>query len=271
MHRPMISRRYKIVLFAGFGVVGAMVIGGLHFDNVRLRARGTEARRQHERIEHLREENCRVQELLARAQTDEADAARAVRAEVVRVRAEVAALQQRAAELHGRLAAKGAAEAEALANNRDPQSGLTRLEHFRESGQTTPGAAFQTLGWAAWHGDAAALARVSTITAGARAKAEALIAGLPESARGQWSPEKLAAMFFTGAFGEVTAAHVVTETTQDPQHVALKVRISGGAKEATIPLLAQRGSDGWQIVFDEKLLSAVQKKIANALPPAAKK
>ena len=120
-------------------------------------------------------------------------------------------------------------------------------------------------------GDAAVLGQVSLISAPARAKAEALIARLPENARAQWTPEKLAAMFFTGALGEVTAAQVVEETAKDPQHVASAVHITGGSKEATIHLLWQLEPNGWQVVFDEKMLGGVQKQIANAMGPPVKK
>lgn len=267
----MISRLFKIGLLVLFVVAGAVAIGGLHMDNARLRTRVTESRRQRDRLERLREENRRAQELVTQSQTDEAGATRAIHADVTRARGEAAGLEKHAVERHAQVTAKSAADAEALADNRDPQKGLARLEHFQNLGQGTPGAAFQTLVWAALKGDSAMLAQVSTVSVSARAKAEALIAGLPESAREQWSPEKLAAMFFTGAFNEVTAAQVLAEIAKDPQHITLSVRLTGGAKDTTIPLLAQLGANGWQVVFDEKFLGVVQKKVANAAVPLAKK
>ncbi len=250
---------------------GAVAVGGLHLDNARLRTRVADSHRQRERLERLREENRRAQEIVKRSQTDETGAARAVHDDVVRVRGEVAALEKRAAEQHARLTAKTAAEAETLANNRDPQKGLTRLEHFQNLGQGTPGAAWQTLVWGALKGDDAVLAQVITISAPALAKAEALIAGLPEGARAQWTPEKLAAMFFTGAFNEVTAAQVMTENTKDAQHVELRVRLKSGTKEPIIPFQWELGAKGWQVVFEEKFLGAVRKKIAGAEGPSPKK
>jgi hypothetical protein len=268
----MLSRPFKIGLLVVFIAACAVAITGLYLDNARLRARIADSRRQHDRIEQLRAENRRAQALVTQSQTDEAGALQAIHRDVVRVRGEVVDLEKRAADKHALLARKTAAEAEALASNRDPSRGLTRLEHFQDVGQATPAAAFQTLVRAALNGDEAALARLSTISPGARTKAEALIARLPENSRAQWTPEKFAAMFFTGAFaGEVAAAQMLTETPKDPEHVALSVRINGAGKDATIPFLTQLGPTGWQVVFDEKLLGAVQKKIAQAEPPPEKK
>ena len=190
---------------------------------------------------------------------------------MIRARAEIVEWEKRAAERTQQLAAKATAESAALEANRDPRTGLTRLEHFQNLGQSAPATAFQTLVWAAMKGDDATLAQVSMVSESARAKAEALIARLPESGRAQWTPEKLAAMFFTGAFGEVTAAQVLAENPKDQQHVALSVRLVGAGKETTIPLLTQLGANGWQVVFDEKMFGAVQKKIAKAEMPPAKK
>ena len=267
----MISRPFKIGLLVCVIAVGVMAVGGLHWDSVRLRARVAEARRQHDRLDRLRAENRRTQELVAQSQADQAGAAQSIHADVVVARRTVAELEKRAAEKHAQFAAKTATDAVALETNRDPRTGLTRLEHFQNSGQGAPASAFQTLVWAALKGDDAMLAQVSTISSPARTKAEALIARLPENTRAQWSPEKLAAMFFTGAFGEVTAAQVLAETPKDAGHVALSIRLAGGGKDATIPLLAQLGPSGWQVVFDDKLLGAVQKKIASAEGPPLKK
>lgn len=262
----------KIFLLLLLGALAGAGIVGIHRDSTRLRGRIAEARRQHELAAHLRGENQRTQKLVMRSANDAAGAAQAIHADLERARGEVAALEKHATERHAQLAAKSAADATALATNRDPKTGLTRLERFQNTGQATPAAAFQTLVWAAMKGDEAMLAQVGTISAAARTKAEALIAGLPEGGRAQWTPEKIAAMFFTGAFGEVTAAQIAQESPKDAGHVALGIRITNGDKEQIVTFQWQLGASGWQVVFDEKLLGAVQKKIANALgPPAPKK
>lgn len=266
----MISKPLKIVLVVlGLGASGGAILF-LHLSNLQLRQRLAKEQLRIQTVTRLRADNAELKNEVAQTQGDEASARPAIHADVIRMRGEIAEWEKRAAERNQQFAAKTAAEAAALAANRDPEKGLTRLEHFQNLGRGTPGAAFQTLGWAALKGDDATIGQVSTISAPARAKAEALIAGLPESARAQWTPERLAAMFFTGALGEVTAAQVVAEAAKDPEHVALSIRITGEGKEATIPMLAQSSPGGWQVVFDEKMLGAVQKKIANAAVPPAK-
>ena len=263
----MISKSLKIALVVlVVGASGAAIVF-LHLSNAQMRQRLAALRLRNQTVTRLRSDNAELKDTLARTQGDETATMQAIHADVVRLRGEVAEWEKRATERNQELAAKSATDAQALATNRDPQKGLTRLEHFQNLGQATPDAAFQTLVWAALKGDDAVLAQVSTISAPARTKAEAMIAGLPEGARGQWTPEKFAAMFFTGAFNEVIAAQVVEENAKDPQHVALSVRITGEAKAATIPLLAQLGTNGWQVVFDEKLLGVIQKRIANAEGP----
>ena len=268
----MISKSLNIVLIVlGVGASGA-VPAFLHLSNAQMRQRIAARQQRNQTATRLRADNAELKDTLARAGSGESAAMGAIHADVMRARVEIAEWEKRAVERNQQLTAKASAESVALDINRDPRTGLTRLEHFQNLGQATPVAAFQTLAWAALKGDDKTLAQMSTVSAPARAKAQELIAGLPESARGQWSPEKLAAMFFTGALGEVTAAQLLTESAQDPQHVALSVRLNSGGKDATIPLLVQLGANGWQVVFDEKMLGAVQKKIAHAeVPPPDKK
>lgn len=259
----MISKPLKITLAGLALVAGAGAIVFLHLSNEQLRRRIADTQGRGRVAASLSKGNEALKSLLARSQGDAEAAGRAIHEELTQVRQEVVAAERAAENRRQQLAAKAETEAGDLAANRDPRRGLTRLEHFKNRGQATPAGAFETLVWAAMKGDDAALAQVSTISSQARARAEKLIAGLPENARGQWTPEKLSAMFFTGAFNEVSAAQVVTETTVDARHAALSIRLTGGAKDATVPLQWELGADGWRVVFDEKLLGAVQKRIAN--------
>jgi len=266
----MISKPLKIALVALLLAAGGAAIGFLHLSNAQLRQRIATLQQRNQMVTRLRSGNAELKDTLARSQGDDAAAREAIHADVIRARAELAEWEKRATERNQQLTAKTAAESAALDANRDPRTGLTRLEHFQNLGQAAPANAFQTLVWAALKGDDARLGQVSVVSDPARAKAEALIARLPEGARAQWTPEKLAAMFFMGAFGEVTAAQVLAENTKDPQHVTLSVRLVGSGKEASLPLMAQLGTNGWQVVFDEKMLGAVQKKIANVERPPPK-
>lgn len=267
----MISKPLKIVLIVlALGTSGA-VIAFLHLSNAQMRQRIAAQQQRNQMVTRLRVGIAESKDTLARTQGDEGAAREAIHAEVIRARTEIAEWEERAAEKNAQLRAKTSADTAALETNRDPRTGLTRLEYFQNLGQATPGAAFQTLVWAAMKGDDATLGQVSMVSGPARAKAEEMIARLPESGRAQWTPEKFAALFFTGFFNEVTAAQVLAETPKDPEHLALNVRVTGGGKEVSIPLLTQLGPNGWQVVYEEKFLGAVQKKIANAEGPPPKK
>ncbi len=267
----MISKPLKIALLMLLVGASGGTIVFLHLSNEQMRRRLATLQLRNQALMRLRADNVELKSDVARIQGNAASAAEAIHLDVIRMGREISEWEKHAADRNQQLLAKAAAESAALEMNRDPRIGLTRLEHFQDLGQAAPANAFQTLVWAALKGDNATLGQVSVVSEPARAKAEALIAGLPEGAREQWTPEKLAATFFTGVFGEVIAAQVLAENAKDHQHVVLSIRVTGAGRETTIPLVAQWGANGWQMVFDEKMLGVVQKKIAQAEGPAAKK
>jgi hypothetical protein len=258
------SRALKItalvVVVAG---LGAGIIF-LHWANARQRVRVAELRRSQVSAEQLRAENQKLKSFLTRARNDGAQAAEAFRAELGRVRAEVAELEQRAEKRHAERFADQMRERDALAANRDPSRGLTRLEYFHDAGQTSPSAAVETLVWAALKGGQAALERAFVLPDSARAKADAIINGLPDEQRAKWSPEKLAAMFFAGFFTEISAAEVGHESLNGPQHATVGLRATDGSKTQTIPLETQRIADDWRVVVSDRYMDAVLKKMAAA-------
>jgi hypothetical protein len=267
----MISQGSKITLVALVVIAGAGVFTGFRLANTKLRQRIDALRQTQMEGRRLRESNQRAKALLTEVAGDKEAAARAVQTEVGRLRNEVAELERRAVVNAGQRSVQLAAEAEALANNRDLQKGLVRLERFQNFGQATPTVAFQTLVWAALKGDDAVLAQVSTLSPAARVKAEEFISGLPEAGRSGWTPEKLAALFFAGVFTEATAAHVVAETEPDALHATLHVVLKGDSTAPAIPLRWQLGPNGWQVIVDEKHLGVVHHKIAHAEGPPSKK
>lgn len=183
-------------------------------------------------------------------------------------RQEIATLEQHAEMRHTRLVAQSARRmATAFVtdpNNHDPERGMVLLENFRDVGRGTPAAAFQTLVHAALQGDTAALVQGLTLDDRARARAEVLLAGLPEEARAQLSPEKLAALWFEGTVVGVPAAQIVGRTTLDPTHVMLVLRGAIGNGN-TLDLRVTK--TGWQIIVPERALEAVQQKVIGSSPP----
>lgn len=183
-------------------------------------------------------------------------------------RREVAALEQHAQRRHEEIAADSARRMKTAfiidPANRDPERGFVRLESFRNVGRDTPATAFQTLVWAALKGEEAFLADGLTLDDRARARAEVLIAGLPEAMRGQFTPEKLAALWLEDAVVDVPAAQILSQTRLDDTHVMLLTR--GGIGGGTT-LTLRKADSGWQLIVPEHGLEVVQKKVIGSSPP----
>ena len=248
----MISKPLKIFLVSLFVVAGTAAIVGLRLDRNRLRQRIGDARRQKAESDRLRDDNRRAQELLKQVETDATGSAQAIHADVMQARAEVAGLEKKAEAARADQLAQTAADATALANNRDPEKGLVRLENFQDVGRAQPGAAFQTFVWAAMKGEDATLAGMIAFPGAAREKAEAVVAALPAEVQAKYSiPEKLAALFFANALTAMNAAQVVDVTLPDAEHAVVTVR---GLTDRPQKIPMQLGPSGWQIVVPEGMV-----------------
>ncbi len=242
----MASRTFKVVL----GTLVVLAFGGamvaVRLDNAHVRRQLARLHGQRQQAERVRDDNRQLQEIVSRAQMDTADGARAIHADLIRVRTEVEELERKARASHAQMRAASAQDAENLANNRDPEKGLMRLEHFQDKGRTTPVAAFQTFVWAAMKGEDAALAGMITMDYAAREKGIAVIAALPEETRAKYpTPEKLAALFFAAALTGQPSAQVLEVSFADAQHATVHVR---GLTDKTQKIPMQLGAHGWQIV-----------------------
>lgn len=242
----MASRTFKVV----FGTVVVLAFGGamvaVRLDNAHVRRQLARLHGQRLQAEGVRDDNRQLQEIVARAQADTADGARAIHADLVRVRTEVEELERKARTSHAQMRAASAQDAENLANNRDPEKGLMRLEHFQNKGQATPAAAFQTFVWAAMKGEDATLAGMIAMDNAAREKGKAVVATLPEETQAKYpTPEKLAALFFAAALTAQPSAQVLEVSFPDTQHATVQVR---GLTDKTQKIPMQLGAQGWQIV-----------------------
>jgi hypothetical protein len=242
----MVSRTFQVILstVAVLAFSGAMV--AVRLDNAHVRRQIARLHGQRQQAERLRDDNRQLQEIIARAQADTADGARAIHADLVRARMEVEDLERTARASHAQMRAASAHDAEHLANNRDPEKGLMPLEHFQNKGQATPAAAFQTFVWAAMKGEDATLAGMIAMDNAAREKGKAVVAALPEETRSKYpTPEKLAALFFAAALTGQPSAQVLDVSFPDTQHATVQVR---GLTDRTQKIPMQLGAQGWQIV-----------------------
>jgi hypothetical protein len=242
----MASRAFTVVL----GTVVVLAFGGaiiaVRLDNAHVRRQLDRLNGQRQRAERMRVDNRQLQEIITRVQADTADGARAIHDDLVRARAEVEELERKARVNHTQMRTQAAQDAENLANNRDPEKGLMRLEHFRNKGRATPVAAFETFVWAAMNGEDATLADMIAMDSVAREKDMAVIATFSEETRAKYpTPEKLAALFFAGTLTAQPAAQVSNVSFSDAQHATVQVR---GLTDRTQKIPMEFGSQGWQIV-----------------------
>jgi hypothetical protein len=114
--------------------------------------------------------------------------------------------------------AAGAAAATTPARNplAGPEAPQTPAGDYRNAGQATPQATFQTFAWACANGDAARVERLLCFEEVARDKAQAFMATLPDAARRNWStPEAMAAALFIADASEhpFPAAMILAKAT----------------------------------------------------------
>jgi hypothetical protein len=232
----------------------------LHRQNERAGKRIADLRAGQRSTTTLDEDNARLRALV-QATAAGHDAAEAIHAAVEQARAEVAKLERKAAVRQAELAAQAASDEQALANNRDPNVGLTRLEYFQNVGCATPRAACQTLVWAALKGDEATLNQLLVLSAAARGRAEELIATLPEVERTRWTPEKIAALYFGAVVTNVSAAEIVAEDLTEAGHAWLTLRIPH-VDEAKSKLELRASAAGWQVVLPEGAIDVMRRRMA---------
>lgn len=255
----MISGSLKLTLATLALVVGSGALVLLHLDNRRLRLRLAESEKQQSRAATLHAENTRLQQLLTSDARGAGERATTVRAQLHDARAEIAALEKHAAARYAEKTEHAAREAAQLEHNRDPRLGPVRPEHFKNLGRATPTAAFQTLVWAGMAGDEAEIARLCSAPEKARAEAKALIAGLPEAARATWTPEKLAALWVSGAFTEMAALQIVGERFEDPNSAVVSFRIQGRDDVENVKL--RLSPTGWQVMLPSNAVAKLEKKL----------
>jgi hypothetical protein len=255
----MISRPFKFTLLLLALVVGGGVLVLVHLDNRRLRLRLEDRRQDRAQTEAFKIENTRLQEWVASRARGASDAEATMRTQLQQAQVEIAALEKRAAERSAEKAAQAAREAAMLKTNRDPQLGPVRVENFENSGQASPTAAFKTLVWAAVKADDAENARLCAASKATRARAEALIARLPESARAKWTPEKLAALVVTGALTEAPALQITGEHYEDAPNAIVTFRIIGREGEEKVKL--KLSPVGWHVALSSGALERMEKKM----------
>ncbi|MEO6568333.1 MAG: hypothetical protein ABIO94_06180 [Opitutaceae bacterium] len=140
-------------------------------------------------------------------------------------------------------------------DNRDPSKGPVRVEHFRNLGQETPAAAFQTVVWASAKKEDSALSSLVDLSPTGREKLNA-IASKVES-----TPEKLIGMLLAlGIFNDDGYEIGVASEPNESRQVTLTIRrvpagstnLQGGKK-----ISLRLGEPGWRLPISDAMIDAI--------------
>ncbi len=197
----------------------------------------------------------------ARARAEEIDRLLAERAVVARLREELAALRQRAAETAGSQPVRQpAATRPSLVGN------ALAFSLWTNAGRTTPAAALETGLWASANGDIDTLTSLLVFDPEARHEAGALFARLPEALRQEFvSPERLVAVLAAKDVPLGSAA--ILNQYPAANETKVSVQIFDAENKHRMALLSLRPDEaGWKFVVPA---NAVKRYAAWLRPEAA--
>lgn len=254
------TKSFQLTLAAFAALLAAVGLTLLHLKNQRLHRRVAADAARIAQVARLREENARLEQLLAAPHGGSDSSRSLVRRQIEELRTAIARQEQTAAQQHAARMAVTSRDAAEIETNRDPHAGLTRLEHFQNRGQATPVDAFETLVWASLQGDEATLANITALNSATRAKAEVLIAELSPEDRAQWTPQKLGQLWFSGLFTELSALQIVGETTVNADETVVRIRLAnrGGEEKLTV----RRTPVGWKVLAPSAAIDHLAKKLS---------
>lgn len=254
------SKPFKQFLIVLAVLLGAAGLTWLHLENRRLQRRVAAEAQNARRVTRLRDDNAWLERLLAQQHRHDDPVRTWVRREIESLRAEIAQLEQKAAQHRAAHMTRISQDTAAVENNRDPRLGLTRLEYFQNRGRATPSAALETLVWAALSGEQATLADITALNSATRARAEDLIAQLSPEERATWTPEKLGQLWFTGLFTELSAAQIVGETIVAFDEAIVRLRLANQVGEEKLSL--RRTPTGWKVLAPSAAIDHLKKKLS---------
>jgi hypothetical protein len=225
-----------------WGAIGALVAGAIWL----LVAQRTTGEALRSEIVRLSEEQRERTRLLA--ENRRLRAAQVTAAEMETLRADIEKLRRSAD-------AKASAVAKAAPKEYVPSifDGPMPPSMWKNAGAATPGAALETVLWAAAGGDTEALAaRLVFFDVRVRAKAEVLLAGLPEATRAQYgSPEQLLAALTAKDVPLRNATIYDTKTEYDGERIVI-AQLSDGEKRSTgVRFMLRKEGEEWRLVVPQ--------------------
>jgi hypothetical protein len=182
--------------------------------------------------------------------------------------AEIEAMKRRAETAVRPSAAPVAGPASARETTSAMKAGAIPARGWKNAGQTTPEAAFETALWASAGGDVDALTGLISLDAGARTKAQEIFARLPASLQQEMvTPERLVALL-TARDVPLGSAQILGqyETPLETKLSAQLLDPEGNSKEVLFSL--RQENEHWRLVVPG---SAVEKYAAWLQTPAPTK
>lgn len=183
----------------------------------------------------------------------------AQRAELAKLREEMAALKKSAQEATRQVQA-------ATQSSRGESSipvKLTAAGDLKNVGRATASAAVETILAAAYGGDVETLANSIVLDPSSQAKAEELIARMPEAMRAQYgSADKLVALMLSKDAAALTGMQILGQRDLTPDVVGVRVRMStdsGKTKEQGLGF--RKTSDGLRLIITDDIVNTYAKQL----------
>jgi len=263
----MRAPKLPLVFIAGLAAAAVALLGWQRHTAGRLRAEIVRQQR------FMKEERARLEDEQRRLK-----AARVSEAELQKLRAERTAISSLLGEIES-MRHRADESARAIATRNRPPSaeivvgpsmteGPVPARLWKKAGQATPEAAFETALWAGAGGNVESLTGLLVFDADARAKAQAIFAGLPPALQQELAtPEQLIALLVAKDM-PLGSAEILTRVTPDDPLADTKlaaklVAADGKSKEVQLSLRARDGS--WRFVVPP---GAVEKYAAELRAPA---
>ncbi|HEY3757627.1 MAG TPA: hypothetical protein VGL42_15850 [Opitutaceae bacterium] len=131
------------------------------------------------------------------------------------------------------------------------------IAELKEIGRASPSDAFQSVVWAAVHGDPSLPGRLF-LNEAARIEADQIVAGLPASQQAQFdTPEKLAALYVNAKLDGIDTLEIIGVKLLDPETAEISV-LSGEAGLNPSTFSMQATPTGWRLKISPGKLSNFQ-------------
>jgi hypothetical protein len=207
-------------------------------------------RRRSAELHRLQEENRRL--VAGYASAADRQLLSFVHAEAEGLRARLAALRRRAAQLD---------DTSVLEDSSTPET--VSAGNWIYGGNATPRATIESVLWAASHGDVERLAGLLGFTDEARTKAESLFSQLPAASRQEYgSPESVVATLLAGSFPKDATAMTIVGSQAGDQSADISMRVdhaAGGPRTNKFSL--RRAPDGWQLMIPPSIMTGFEKTL----------